>query len=81
MGFAGLTNFGAAAFMGAGGYTVAMLGRFGEVPGLISLICAGAVSVVIGFVFAGPGSSNPRTLRCADDTGVQCYVHGLCRRK
>ncbi|MFW8607833.1 MULTISPECIES: branched-chain amino acid ABC transporter permease [Rhizobium] len=54
MGFAGLTNFGAAAFMGAGGYTVAMLGRFGEVPGLISLICAGAVSVVIGFVLLAP---------------------------
>ena len=54
MGFAGLTNFGAAAFMGAGGYTVAMLARFGEVPGLISLICAGAVSVVIGFVLLAP---------------------------
>ncbi|MDC9837805.1 branched-chain amino acid ABC transporter permease [Rhizobium binxianense] len=54
MGFAGLTNFGAAAFMGAGGYTVAMLGRFGEVPGLISLISAGAVSVVIGLVLLAP---------------------------
>jgi len=54
MGFAGLTNFGAAAFMGAGGYTVAMLARLGDVPGLISLMSAGAVSVVIGFVLLAP---------------------------
>jgi len=54
MGFAGLTNFGAAAFMGAGGYTVAMLARLGHVPGLISLVSAGAVSVLIGFVLLAP---------------------------
>ncbi len=54
MGFAGLTNFGAAAFMGAGGYTVAMLARVGDVPGLISLLSAGAVSVLIGFVLLAP---------------------------
>lgn len=54
MGFAGLTNFGAAAFMGAGGYTVAMLARLGDVPGLISLVSAGAASVLIGFVLLAP---------------------------
>ncbi|WP_432212100.1 branched-chain amino acid ABC transporter permease [Bosea vestrisii] len=39
---------------GCWGYTVAVLGRHGDVPGLLSVIAAGAVSVAIGFILLAP---------------------------
>jgi hypothetical protein len=48
MGYAGLTNFAAAAFVGTGGYTAAMLGQKGGLPDPLVLICGGLVAVFIG---------------------------------
>ena len=54
MGYAGLTNFAAAAFVGAGGYTAAMLGQAHGVPDLAVLACGGLVAVVIGSLLLLP---------------------------
>jgi ABC-type branched-subunit amino acid transport system permease subunit len=54
MGYAGLTNFGAAAFVGAGGYTAAMLGQKGGLPDALVLPAGGLVAVVIGSLLILP---------------------------
>ncbi len=55
MGYAGLTNFAAAAFVGTGGYTAAMLGQKGGLPDALVLLCGGLIAVFIGsFRFATP---------------------------
>lgn len=54
MGYAGLTNFGAAAFVGAGGYTAAMLGQKGGLPDALVLLSGGLVAVAIGSLLIVP---------------------------
>jgi ABC-type branched-subunit amino acid transport system permease subunit len=54
MGYAGLTNFAAAAFLGTGGYTAAMLGQKGGLPDPIVLICGGLTAVLIGSLLILP---------------------------
>jgi ABC-type branched-subunit amino acid transport system permease subunit len=54
MGYAGLTNFAAAAFVGVGGYTAALLSRAGGVPDIVVLIAGGAVAVAIGSLLVFP---------------------------
>lgn len=54
LGFVGLSNFAAAAFMGTGGYTAAMLERLGWVPAPVMLVAAGVMAVVIGSVLILP---------------------------
>ena len=54
MGYAGLTNFSAAAFVGTGGYTAAMLARTGGVPDLVVLVLGGSAAVVIGSLLVLP---------------------------
>ena len=54
MGYAGLTNFAAAAFVGTGGYTAAMLGQKGGLPDPLVLICGGLTSVLIGSLLILP---------------------------
>ncbi|CAN5331369.1 hypothetical protein BH11PSE4_BH11PSE4_18240 [soil metagenome] len=54
MGYAGLTNFSAAAFVGTGGYTAAMLGQNGGLPDLLVLVCGGLVAVLIGSLLILP---------------------------
>jgi len=54
MGYAGLTNFAAAAFVGTGGYAAAMLGQKGGLPDAIVLICGGLTAVVIGSLLLLP---------------------------
>jgi len=54
MGYAGLTNFAAAAFVGTGGYTAAMLGQKGGLPDALVLLCGGLVAVFIGSLLILP---------------------------
>lgn len=54
MGYAGLSNFAAAAFSGTGGYTVAMLDRTGVVPAPFMLLAGGLMAVVVGSVLILP---------------------------
>jgi len=54
MGYAGLTNFAAAAFVGTGGYTAAMLGQKGGLPDALVLLCGGFVAVFIGSLLILP---------------------------
>jgi ABC-type branched-subunit amino acid transport system permease subunit len=54
MGYAGLTNFAVAAFVGTGGYTAAMLGRKGGLPDPLILVCGGLISVFIGSLLILP---------------------------
>lgn len=54
MGYAGLTNFAAAAFAGTGGYTAAMLGQQGGLPDALVLVCGGLVAVFIGSLLILP---------------------------
>jgi ABC-type branched-subunit amino acid transport system permease subunit len=54
MGYAGLTNFAAAAFVGTGGYTAAMLGQKGGLPDPLVLVCGGLISVFIGSLLILP---------------------------
>ena len=54
MGYAGLTNFAAAAFVGVGGYTAAMLGQGSGLPDVLVLISGGLVAVAIGSLLALP---------------------------
>ena len=54
MGYAGLTNFAAAAFVGTGGYTAAMLGQKGGLPDPAVLIGGGLAAVVIGSLLILP---------------------------
>jgi ABC-type branched-subunit amino acid transport system permease subunit len=54
MGYTGLTNFAAAAFVGTGGYTAAMLGQKGGLPDLAVLISGGLVAVFIGSLLILP---------------------------
>lgn len=54
MGYAGLLNFAAAAFVGVGGYTAAMLGRVSALPDVLVLIIGGSVAVAIGSLLALP---------------------------
>jgi ABC-type branched-subunit amino acid transport system permease subunit len=48
MGYAGLTNFAGAAFVGTGGYTAAMLGINTGVPDFFVLLAGGIVAMVVG---------------------------------
>ena len=54
MGYAGLTNFAAAAFVGTGGYTAAMLGQKGGLPDALVLPGGGLVAVFIGSLLILP---------------------------
>lgn len=54
MGYAGLTNFAAAAFVGTGGYTAAMLGQKGGLPDALVLLVGGMVAVFIGSLLILP---------------------------
>ncbi|WP_215908888.1 branched-chain amino acid ABC transporter permease [Phreatobacter stygius] len=54
MGYAGLTNFAAAAFVGTGGYTAAMLGQAGGLPDPVVLVTGGLVAVAIGSLLILP---------------------------
>jgi ABC-type branched-subunit amino acid transport system permease subunit len=54
MGYAGLTNFAAAAFVGTGGYTAAMLGQKGGLPDPLVLISGGLIAVLIGSLLILP---------------------------
>jgi ABC-type branched-subunit amino acid transport system permease subunit len=54
MGYAGLTNFAAAAFVGTGGYTAAILGQKGSLPDAIVLACGGFTAVVVGSLLLLP---------------------------
>jgi ABC-type branched-subunit amino acid transport system permease subunit len=54
MGYAGLTNFAAAAFVGVGGYTAAMLGEKSGLPGILVLVSGGLVAVLIGSLLILP---------------------------
>ena len=54
MGYAGLTNFAAAAFVGTGGYTAALLGHSGVVPDAIVLTCGGLAAVAVGSLLLLP---------------------------
>lgn len=54
MGYAGLTNFAAAAFVGTGGYTAAMLGQKGSLPDALVLFGGGLVAVFIGSLLILP---------------------------
>ncbi|MEH2479810.1 ABC-type branched-subunit amino acid transport system permease subunit [Nitrobacteraceae bacterium AZCC 2146] len=54
MGYTGLTNFAAAAFVGTGGYTAAMLGQKGGLPDPLVLIGGGLVAVFIGSLLILP---------------------------
>lgn len=54
MGYAGLTNFAAAAFVGTGGYTAAMLGQKGGLPDALVFICGGLIAVSIGSLLILP---------------------------
>jgi ABC-type branched-subunit amino acid transport system permease subunit len=53
-GAAGITNFAGAAFFGIGGYTAAVVGRSGAVPGLLVLLLGGAAAAAIGSVLILP---------------------------
>jgi len=54
MGYAGLINFAAAAFVGTAGYTAAMLGQAHGIPDLAVLACGGLVAVAIGSLLLLP---------------------------
>lgn len=54
MGYAGLTNFAGAAFVGSGGYTAAVLGQVAGVPDILALLAGGAVAVAIGSLLILP---------------------------
>lgn len=54
MGYAGLTNFAAAAFAGTGGYTAAMLGQQNGIPDALVLVLGGMASVLIGSLLILP---------------------------
>jgi ABC-type branched-subunit amino acid transport system permease subunit len=54
MGYTGLTNFAAAAFVGTGGYTAAMLGQKGGLPDIVVLISGGLIAVFIGSLLILP---------------------------
>jgi len=54
MGYAGLTNFAGAAFVGSGGYTAAMLGQVAGVPDILVLLAGGVVAVAIGSLLILP---------------------------
>ncbi|GAC1546748.1 MAG: hypothetical protein NVS2B9_13830 [Myxococcales bacterium] len=53
-GAAGITNFAGAAFFGIGGYTAAVVGRSGAVPGALVLLLGGAAAAAIGSVLILP---------------------------
>jgi ABC-type branched-subunit amino acid transport system permease subunit len=53
-GSAGVVNFAGAAFFGIGGYTAAVLGRGGAIPGALVLLAGGAAAAVIGSVLILP---------------------------
>ena len=53
-GSAGVVNFAGAAFFGIGGYTAAVLGRGGGIPGALVLLAGGAAAAVIGSVLILP---------------------------
>jgi ABC-type branched-subunit amino acid transport system permease subunit len=48
MGYVGLFNFAAAAFVGTGGYTAALLGARSGLPDIAVLICGGLTAVIVG---------------------------------
>jgi len=54
MGYAGVTNFSAAAFLGTGAYTAALLEAHHLLPDFLTLICGGLVAVVIGSLLLMP---------------------------
>lgn len=54
MGYAGLTNFSAAAFLGTGAYTAALLDGTHVLPDFLVLICGGLVAVAIGSLLLLP---------------------------
>jgi len=54
MGYAGVTNFSAAAFLGTGAYTAAMVEARHLLPDFVTLICGGLVAVVIGSLLLLP---------------------------
>ncbi len=54
MGYVGLSNFAAAAFMGTGAYTAAMLGSKHWLPAPLLLVAAGAMSALVGLVLILP---------------------------
>jgi ABC-type branched-subunit amino acid transport system permease subunit len=54
MGYAGVTNFSAAAFLGTGAYTAALLEARHLLPDFAILICGGLVAVVIGSLLLLP---------------------------
>jgi ABC-type branched-subunit amino acid transport system permease subunit len=53
-GSAGVVNFAGAAFFGIGGYTAAVLGRGGAIPGALVLLAGGIAAAVIGSVLILP---------------------------
>ena len=53
-GSAGVVNFAGAAFFGIGGYTAAVLGRGGAIPGALVLLAGGVAAAVIGSVLILP---------------------------
>jgi ABC-type branched-subunit amino acid transport system permease subunit len=53
-GAAGITNFAGAAFFGIGGYTAAVLGRSGAMPGALILMAGGAAAAAVGSVLILP---------------------------
>ncbi|MFA5664275.1 branched-chain amino acid ABC transporter permease [Castellaniella sp.] len=53
-GYTGLVSLGHAAFMGVGAYTVAVLQGIIDLPVVISLLAAGAVTMVAGFIVGIP---------------------------
>ncbi|GAC1555631.1 MAG: hypothetical protein NVS2B5_16460 [Beijerinckiaceae bacterium] len=54
MGYAGLTNFSAAAFLGTGAYTAAVLDARHVVPDIAVFVCGGLVAVAIGSLLLLP---------------------------
>jgi ABC-type branched-subunit amino acid transport system permease subunit len=54
LGYAGLSNFGAAAFFGAGAYTAAVLSWVPWVPDLFALIAGGITAVALGSLLLLP---------------------------
>ena len=53
-GFTGQISLGHAAFMGVGAYTSSILVGQAEVPFIVSLFCAGAMTALIGMIFGIP---------------------------
>jgi ABC-type branched-subunit amino acid transport system permease subunit len=54
VGSAGVVNFAGAAFFGIGGYTAAVLGRGGALPGALVLLAGGVAAALIGSVLILP---------------------------